>query len=157
VGYNSSRTRALGTTDDAQVYHGEVAGIEHALRMLLEGTLNEATHPAHPRTAVIYSDNQAALRTLAKGDPLKNQALIRNMGMRSQTEGRSRQHPIPLGYLWASAPKWKRRWAQGSKGEHVRQLNAEPSRTYGQARSASTRSSTREESPQSTAHSAHAG
>ena len=61
MGYNSSQTKALGTTDDAQVYHGEAVGIEHALRMLLEeGTLNEATHPAYPRTAVIYSDNQVS-------------------------------------------------------------------------------------------------
>jgi hypothetical protein len=42
----------------------------------------------------------------------------------------------PIRYLSAiygllrqrTAAEWKRRWAQGSKGEHVRQLNAEPSR-----------------------------
>jgi len=27
-----------------------------------------------------------------------------------------------------TATEWKRRWTQGTKGEHVRQLNAEPSR-----------------------------
>jgi hypothetical protein len=137
--------------------------------MLLEGTPNEATHPAHPRTAVIYSDNQAALRTLAKGDPLKNQALICNILEAANTleergitlllrwipgharingneiaDSRAKQAaaligpmgPPPIRYLSAvygllrqrTTAEWKRRWAQGSKGGHVRQLNAEPSR-----------------------------
>ncbi len=42
--------------------------------------LKDLMDPNNPtlRTAVIYSDNQAALRALVKGDPTKDQAIIRN-------------------------------------------------------------------------------
>jgi hypothetical protein len=63
--------------DDAQVYHSELAGIEQATRMFLK----DLTDPNDPtlKTAVIYFDNQAALRALTKEDPTKDQVIIRNI------------------------------------------------------------------------------
>src|SRR5271154_6800580 len=60
VDCNSFQSIILGTAGDAQVYHGEVAGIEQAFSMPLEDTPNEIAHPAQPRTAVIYNRQKTA-------------------------------------------------------------------------------------------------
>ena len=168
IGYNSSQTGILGTTDDAQVYHGEIAAIEQATRLLLNSTAN--LDPLRERTAVIYTNNQAAIRTLAKGDPVKDQAIVRNILIAAETLAKRR---VPLLLKWIpghtkingnemadqrakhsasivgpmenpairylsairglirrhTAKEWSRRWSQGSRGNHTRQLNAEPSPT----------------------------
>jgi hypothetical protein len=59
------------------VYYGELAGIEQATRILLKNLTNP--NNLTPKTAVIYFDNQAALRALMKKNPTKNQAIIRNI------------------------------------------------------------------------------
>jgi len=168
VSHNAAQTCTLGTKDDAQVYHGELAGIEQATRMLLKD-LTDPSDPT-PKTAVIYTDNQAALRALVKGDPTKDQAMIRNIVLATEAltqrkttlllrwipghakiagnemaDQKAKQTASVIGptkppetrYLSAiygrirqhTAKKWKLRWAQGTKGDHVRQLNSEPSPT----------------------------
>src|SRR5208282_55550 len=54
----------LGTAGDAQVFHGELTGIDLALHLISD----RATPAQRGATAVICSDSQAALRFLAKGD-----------------------------------------------------------------------------------------
>jgi ribonuclease HI len=82
--------------DDAQVYHGEIAGIEQATRMLLDNT----TGPDQPPkgTAVIYTDNQATIRALIKGDPTKDQAIIRNILIAAEMLAK-RQFPLLVKWI----------------------------------------------------------
>jgi hypothetical protein len=70
ISYNAIQIYVLNTIDDAQVYHSELAGIKQTTRILLK----DLTNPNNltPKTAVIYSDNQAALRALMKENPTKN-------------------------------------------------------------------------------------
>jgi hypothetical protein len=51
ISHNAAQTCALDTMDDAQVYHGELAGIEQATRMLLKDLTNP--NDLTSKTAVI--------------------------------------------------------------------------------------------------------
>jgi hypothetical protein len=93
ISYNASHSEILGTIDDAQVYHGEFAGIEQATRIFLDNTIS--TNQPLKETAVIYIDNQAAIRALTKEDPIKDQAIIRNILIASETLAK-RQFPLFL-------------------------------------------------------------
>jgi hypothetical protein len=59
-------------------------GIEQATSLLLNSTITGTNQPPKG-TAVIYTDNQAAIRALAKGDPVKDQAIIRNILIAAET------------------------------------------------------------------------
>jgi ribonuclease HI len=96
ISYNASYSGILGTMDDAQVYHGEIAGIEQATRIFLDSTTGTDQPPKG--TAVIYTDNQAAIRALAKGDPVKDQAIIRNILIAGETLAK-RQFPLLLKWI----------------------------------------------------------
>jgi hypothetical protein len=79
VGSNFHQTAVLGTAGDAQVFHGELAGIDLALHLLI----NRIPESIDPSTSVIYSDSQAALRFLRKGNPIHSQALYLNITSRN--------------------------------------------------------------------------
>ena len=75
------QTALLGTTSDAQVFHGELAGIDLALHTLLQRT----PEAIEPTTSVIYSDNQAALRFLQKGNLSHSQILYKSIIYTAET------------------------------------------------------------------------
>ena len=70
VGPAHHLTRLLGTSRDAQVFHGELSGINLALDLLLSCTSLSADLPF-----TIFSDSQASLQFLQQGDPSHSQAL----------------------------------------------------------------------------------
>jgi hypothetical protein len=65
VGNRYYQTHILGTTSDAQIFHGKLAGVNLALNMLLGRTPSRIEQSI----SVIYSDSQAALQFLRKGNP----------------------------------------------------------------------------------------
>jgi ribonuclease HI len=96
ISYDILHSEILGTIDDAQIYHGEIAGIKQATRILLDSI--KGTDQPPKETAVIYTDNQAAIRALAKGDPVKDQAIIRNILIAGETLAK-RQFPLLLKWI----------------------------------------------------------
>jgi hypothetical protein len=81
VGSNYHQALLLGTTSDAQVFHGELAGIDLALHLLT----NRTPASMDSSTSVIYSDSQAALLFLQKGDPSHSQALYTSIRNAAET------------------------------------------------------------------------
>jgi ribonuclease HI len=81
VGDTHHQTALLGTTSDAQVFHGELAGIDLALHTLLQ----RAPETIESTTSVIYSDSQAALRFLQKGNPSHSQVLYKSITHAAET------------------------------------------------------------------------
>ncbi len=72
VGNSYHHAYLLGTSGDAQVFHGELAGVDLALHLLL----NRTPESINPSSSVIYSDSQAALQFLQKGNPSHSQSLF---------------------------------------------------------------------------------
>ena len=75
VGNRYHQTHILGTTSDTQVFHGELAGVNLALNLLLGRTPSRIEQS----TSVIYSDSQAALQFLRKGNPSHSQFLSKRV------------------------------------------------------------------------------
>jgi ribonuclease HI len=75
VGCDFHYAALLGTISDAQVFHGELAGIDLGLRQLSQ----QASASSTETTAMVYSDSQAALEFLQKGDPTHSQAIYKNI------------------------------------------------------------------------------
>jgi hypothetical protein len=96
ISYDISYSEILSTINDAQMYHGEIAEIEQVTRILLDST--RGTDQPPKEIAVIYIDNQAAIRALAKGDPVKDQAIIRNILIAGETLAK-RQFPLLLKWI----------------------------------------------------------
>jgi hypothetical protein len=55
ISHNASHSGILGTMDDAQVYHGEIAEIKQAIRIFLDSTIGTDQPPKE--TAIIYINN----------------------------------------------------------------------------------------------------
>jgi ribonuclease HI len=79
VGAYASRGRRLGNWMEASVYHGELDGIALAMDHLIETTENQQRDTGSMATAVIYSDNQAALKTLRRADTPANQECVKHI------------------------------------------------------------------------------
>jgi ribonuclease HI len=79
VGAHASRGRRLGNWTEASVYHGELDGIALAMDHLIEMTENQQRDTESIATAVIYTDNQAALKTLRRADTPANQDCVKHI------------------------------------------------------------------------------
>jgi hypothetical protein len=93
ISYDTLYLKILDIINDAQVYYGEIAKIKQATCILFNNI--KGTDQPLKKTTIIYIDNQAAIRALAKGDPVKNQAIIRNILIAGEILAK-RQFPLLL-------------------------------------------------------------